>query len=223
MNLLSVLIGFLILSPVALKDDGVKYLRNVSEKFSRIMDYMVDVRVHLDVESIKAQDMEAKIYYKEPDKVKIDSKGIFVLPKDVGVFNPHRFNPDNFDVSVLDTLTCDGNPAVHISLVPKNGMREQNVVLTIDKREWLIKEISSMLPRGSEADAKISYGIFDNFQLPTKIEVDFDVAKTNSLQSRFGDDRRFQNGMKGRVEIYYSNYKINSGLNDSIFVKTERR
>jgi outer membrane lipoprotein-sorting protein len=201
------------------QQEGAKYLQNVAEKFSAVHDYIVDVRVHLDVENVKAEDMEAKIYYKEPDRVKMDSKGIFVLPREVGIFNPHRFNPANFDVNMLDTLTYDGDPAVRVSVAPKNNLREQNIILTVDKRDWLIKQISFSLPRGGKADARISYGVFDNFQLPTEIDVNFDAAKGNSAQGGFADDRRLPNAMKGRVEIYYSNYKVNSGLSDSLFVK----
>ncbi|MGO9480940.1 MAG: hypothetical protein ACLP05_04050 [Candidatus Kryptoniota bacterium] len=197
--------------------DGQKYLQNVADNLSGIKDYTVDVRVHLDIENVQAQDMEAKIYYKEPDKVKIDSKGIFVLPKEVGVFNPRKFNPDSFDVSVLDTLTYEGDPAVRVLLVPKSGVHRQNVALIIDKRNWLIREISSALPRGGEAKADISYGIFGKFQLPTKVEVNFDVSNAGSSQNGFGEERRFQNGMRGKVEIYYSDYSVNSGLSDSLF------
>ena len=50
MSLLEILVGFALLFPVPGKDDGAKYLRNVTEKFSKIKDYTVDMRVHPDLE-----------------------------------------------------------------------------------------------------------------------------------------------------------------------------
>ncbi len=220
MNLLPILFGFLLLSPAVRKDDGAKYLRNVSEKFSGIMDYTADVRVHLDIESVKAPDMNAKIYYKNPDKVKIDSRGAFLLPKEVGVFNPHMFDPDDFNITIESTLEYDGKPAVRISLSPKKeSFKDRNIILTIDKSEWLIKAISTELAPGSVMDAMISYGDFGGFNLPTEIDVNLSLAKADSSQGNSDMRRRFRNGLNGKVTIYYSNYRVNSGLSDSLFVK----
>lgn len=205
-------------SPV-IKNEGVKYLRNVVNRFSGLNDYIVDVRVHLDLENIQAPDMEARIFYKAPDRVKINSTGIFVLPKEIGIFNPRKFDPGKFNVQLLDTLSCDGDPCVKVSLIPEADKLSQNIVLVIDKKDWLIKEISSRLPRGVEMKAKITYGTFKSFSLPTLVEVDLSSPDQNLEQEGRARDMRFRAGTKGKVMIYYSNYKVNSGLSDSIFVK----
>lgn len=224
MNLLSVLIGFMLFLPSSRQGDGLKYLENAVGKFSGIKDYTVDVRVHLDIQEVKAPDMEAKVYYKEPDKVKIDSKGLFFLPKEVGVFNPRKFDPKDFEINVLDTLTYEGNPAVRVSLTSKKEeAKDHKIILTIDKKDWLIKEIAAAPSPGRQATAKISYGTYDGFQLPAEIDVNLDVGKTNLPSGGFGNERRRMGGVKGKVEVYYSNYKINSGLSDSLFKNEEDR
>ncbi len=220
MDLLSFLIGLILLLPIQRQDNGLQYLENVIGKFSGIKDYTVDVRVHLDIQEVKAPDMDAKVYYKEPDKVKIDSKGLFFLPKDVGVFNPRKFNPKDFDISVIDTLTYNGDPAVRVSLTSKKDeAKDHKIILTIDKKDWLIKEIATAPSPGRQVSAKISYGVFDGFELPVKIEVNLDVAKVNPQMGSFDGERRRGGGVKGNVEVYYSNYKINTGLSDEIFKK----
>ena len=88
MSLLEILVGFALLFPVPGKDDGAKYLRNVTEKFSKIKDYTVDIRVHPDLENFKAQDMTAELYYKSPGQGKEwTSRSISILPKEVGAFD----------------------------------------------------------------------------------------------------------------------------------------
>lgn len=230
MNLLSVVLGLSLLFPSSHSEgsrgqqEAQKYLRNVVEKFAGIKDYVADVKVHLDIETVKAPDMEAKVYYKEPNKVKIDAKGLFFLPKEVGVFNPRKFNPDEFEMSLLDTLTYDDSPAVRISLTPRKAVAEgHNVILTIDEKEWLIREIATVPYPGRRASARIFYGIFDGFQLPTQIEVNLDVENVGQQGEDFHDGRRSANRVKGKVEVYYSNYKINSGLSDDIFKNGENR
>jgi outer membrane lipoprotein-sorting protein len=204
------------------RDDGSKYLRNVMGKYSRIKDYTVDIKVHPDLESLRAQDMEARVYYKDPDKVKIDSKGIFILPKDVGIFKPHMFNPDNFNITIKDTLRYDGIPAVRLSLSPKRETyKDRDIILTIDKSEWLIRAISTEPVPGSLMDARINYGNFGGFELPTEIDVNLSLPEPDSSQINSSPPRRFGRGVSGTVTIRYSNYKVNSGLSDSLFEKSE--
>ncbi len=199
---------------------GAEYLENAIHKFDPVKDYVVDVKVHMDIKAVQAPDMEAKIYYKEPDKVKIDSKGLFFMPKDVGVINPRKFDPGKYEIAVLDTLTYEGDQAVRISLVPKQDETgSHNVILTIDKKDWLIVEIATAPYPGREASAKITYGIFDGFQMPVKIDVNLDVSKISGEGTEFGHGRGRAPELKGKVEVYYSNYKINTGLSDDIFKK----
>ncbi len=198
--------------------DGVRYIENAIGKFDAIKDYVVDVRVHMDLEAVQAPDMEGKVYYKEPDKVKIDSKNLFFMPKDLGVINPRKFDPGKYEVAVLDTLTYEGDPAVRLSLVPKNDETgNHNITLTIDRKDWLIVEIATAPYPGREASAKITYGSFDGFQMPVMVDVNLDVGKISGGGREFGPEHGRVNQLKGKVEVYYSNYMINSGLSDDIF------
>lgn len=201
---------------------GYEYLENAIHKFDGIKDYVVDVKVHLDLKAVQAPDMEAKVYFKEPDKVKIDSRGLFFMPKDVGIINPRKFDPDKFEIAILDTLTYQGDPAVRLSLVPKKDETGgHNIVLTIDKKDWLIVEIATAPYPGREASAKITYGTFDGFQMPVKVEVNLDVGKLEGRVREFGPEHGRVSELKGKVDVYYSNYRINSGLPDDIFKKDE--
>jgi len=205
------------------QNEASRYIRNVTAKFDGLKDYSADVRVHMDIENLKAPDMTARVYYKDPDKVKVDSKGLFFMPKEVGVFNPKRFNGDNFEMNVRDTLTYEGHPAVRIELLPKkSNMVGQIMILTIDKKEWLIREFSSAPVPGREVTAKIQYGVFGGFHLPTEIDVTFNFENADSLQAMPNSGGRFRGGAKGKVGIYYTDYNVNSGLSDSIFLDNQK-
>lgn len=144
------------------------------------------------------------------------------MPKEIGVFNPKMFNPDKFNINIEDTLHCDGNPAVRLSLSSKReSFGGPKIILTIDKSEWLIKGISTEPAPGSIMDAKIIYGTFGGFRLPAEIDVNLNLPKPDSTQAQPDTYRRFRRGVSGNVTIYYSNYKVNSGLSDSLFEKAE--
>lgn len=206
------------------KSRGAIYLENAIHKFDGIKDYVVDVRVHMDLKAVQMPDMEGKVYFKAPDKIRIDSKGLFFMPKDVGVINPRSFDPNKFEIAVIDTSTYDGNPAVRISLVPKNDETgDRNIVLTIDKKDWLIVEVATAPYPGRQASAKIKYGTFDGFQMPVRVDVHLDVNKVGGAGRGFGPEHGRMGELNGNVEVYYSNYKINTNLPDKIFEKKDHR
>jgi hypothetical protein len=70
--------------------------------------------------------------------------------------------------------------------------------------------------------ALIEYGHFGDFNLPTRIELHLDVPFNESREIRdFGQPAQPAKRVTGRVEITYSNYKVNSGLSDQIFKETD--
>ena len=205
------------------QDEGTNYLASVAKAYEGLKDYTCEVRVHFDVEALKSPDMEAKVYYKAPDKLKVESKKIFFFPREGGFFSPAMFKPQDFDVTLLERLTYDGGKAVKLRLIPKKaGKITQEITLTIDTERTLIREMKISQFGGRVINAAIEYGKFDGFQLPTHIGLDLDIPPQEPNEStefeHFGQRRR---GMTGKVDITYSQYKLNSGLNDEIFTEKE--
>jgi hypothetical protein len=208
---------------IAAQEDGTGYLDAVVKRFSQVKDYAVDVKVHLDIEALKAPDMEGRLYYKAPDEVKIESKKVFFFPREAGHFNPSAFKPENFEINLLEHLRDEGREAVRLKLTPKKARwPRQGFILTIDTERNLIMEIDTSPFGGREIKASIEYGRFDHFDLPTRIRLQLDIPSTEMEGMRFFD--RSGQGAKritGRIEIVYSNYKINTGLSDELFQEKE--
>lgn len=216
---------FLSIELIQAQEDAARYLDQVGKKFADLKDYTVDGNVHFDIEALKAPDMQAKLYYKAPDKIKVESKGIFFFPREGGYFNPAMFRKEDFEVRLLNHLIYNGRNAVKLSLTPKDIKRgRQGFVLTIDTDQNLITEIDTSPFAGREIKVVIDYGRFDHFELPKRIEVRLDIPSIeangiNEIDPFVQRARR----IKGRIEITYSNYKVNSNLSDEIFTKTESR
>ena len=211
----------LLFSPGLLQaqEDTARILDALQKKYSGLKDYTVDVNVHFDVEGFKAPDMQAKLYFKPPDRMKIESKRIFFLPKEGGTFNPFMFNKEDFEVKFLERLTYEGRNVVKLKLTPKKRkLNAQDFILTVDTDRNLIREMNTSSFDGREVKALIEYGNFGDFDLPTRIELHLNVQFSESMEIRdFGPSAQPAKRVTGRVDITYSNYKVNVGLSDEIF------
>ena len=209
---------------IGAQEEGVSYLDEAINRFSLLKDYTVDVKVNFDIETLKAPAMEGRLYYKSPDKMKIESKKVFFFPREGGTFNPAAFKPENFEVSLLEHVMDGGRKAVRLNLIPKKARwLNQRFILTIDTDQNLIKEIDTSPAGGGEMKAFIEYGRFDNFELPTRIRLQLDIPSIEMGGIRFfGSSTEGAKRIKGKIEILYSNYRVNTGLSDEIFVERER-
>jgi hypothetical protein len=205
------------------QENPSRYLDSFERKYSGLKDYTVDVSVHFDIEALQAPDMQAKLYYKSPDKMKVESKGVFFFPRDAGYFNPSKFKPEDFVIQLLEHLTYEGRNAVRLQLTPKEMKKtNQRFVLTLDIDRNLILRINTLTVEGREITATVDYGKFEDFELPTHIKLQFNLPQFEANEGRdfipFGPKAK---RVTGKVEITYSNYKVNSGLSDEIFMETE--
>ena len=210
---------------VQAQEDASRYLDPIEKKYSGLKDHIVDVNVHFDIEALKAPDLQAKLYYKAPDKMKVESKRIFFFPKEGGYFNPSLFKKKDFDIKLVERLTYDGGKAVRLKLTPMDtDTYNKGFVLTIDTDRSLIREIKMSPSEGREVKATIEYGMFDNFELPTHIHLQLDIPSDEpSGMKEFTQFGQKSKKITGQVEITYSDYRINVGLSDEIFKETESR
>jgi hypothetical protein len=213
-----------LLSPgwIQAQEDATRYLDSLERKYSTLKDYTADVHVHFDLEGFKAPDMQARLYFKIPDKMKIESKKIFILPKEGSYFNPFMYKKEAFEVKLLEHLTYNGRQTVKIKLTPKKPRKNiQHFVLTVDTDRNLIREMDVASFEGREVKASIEYAPFSDFELPTRIELYLDIPFNESREIKnFGQSAEKTKRVTGKVDITYSNYKVNSGLRDEIFKET---
>jgi hypothetical protein len=214
-------VALLLLLPQRLEaqEDAFRYLDPIEKKYADLMDYTADVMVHFDIETFKAPDMQAKLYYKAPDKMKVESKRVFFFPKEGGYFNPSLFKKEDFEIKLLERSTEGGRKAVKLKLTPKKTKRGiQDFVLTIDADSQLIREMDVTQFDGREIKAVIEYGKFDRFELPVHIQLNLNIPSFETEGVKEFDQLIHKpKRITGTIEIRYSNYKVNSGLTDAFF------
>ena len=229
-SLTCLLLSLLLLWPVVLRaqsqQEAIGILGALEKKYAELKDYTVDIQVHFDIETFRAPDLQAKLFYKVPDKMGIKSKRVVFFPRDGGYFNPAQFKQEEYTVLPLGYVTYDKRKAVQLRLIPKKIKgATQDMVLTIDTAKLLLQEMLLTQTGGKEVTAVFTYGTFGGFELPTFIRLILNLpAAEPGIAQGFGatvPDTEEPKRVTGEITISYANYKVNTGLSDELFKGTK--
>ena len=201
----------------------------VKAKLDVVNDYTAEGKMKTDVAFIKAPVGSVKVFYKKPNKFRLQRNGgISVLPK------------GGININIGNMIVADGYVAIDggITEIGKTKTRmvkllptgdNNDVILStlyIDEANLLIvKSVTSTRESGTY-EMEMVYGKYASFGLPDKVLFSFnakDYKLPKGITLELDDtDQATKNklkGKKGRVEISYSAYEINKGIEDIIFKK----
>lgn len=209
----------------AQKKDPDEILRRVKEKFSEIHDYSVKIHIKVDVDFIKMPETDATFYFKQPDKIHIESEKFTLLPKQGLNFSPLGFFNEKHTALYVNEDTVRGINTTVIKVIPLNS--ESKIVLStlwIDKkRDVILKAEYTTKPSGTYV---IDFYYNKNSQkliLPDSLLFSFTIDRLNlpkGMNGNLDSGTKVKKGRsKGKVYIKYSDYKINQNLPDSLFIK----
>lgn len=201
-------------------------LDRVKSKFDLVKDYRVDVNIKVDVDFLKVPEAKAEILFKQPDKVKINSEGFALLPKEGLNFSPNFLLSKNFTSIYEKEEIIDGKKFDVIKIIPL-GVSSEIILSTlwIEQGKYLIHKVESTTKLNGTFTLELSYDDKFKYPLPTKMIFKFDASRINIPRGMSGDAseerprrRRNENRMtQGIVTITYSNYEVNVGLDDKLF------
>jgi len=227
-TMLIYIICILGLNPVCvLSQDAEKILDDVIKNYAKVTDYQADIHIVTDIPFIRVLPMNAKIYFKQPDKVRLVSKGIAILPRQ-GFDQMYKTVGDrkNYTVVPQGSDTISGVDASVISILPLSDTME--VILGkfwIDTTRKVILKSQMTTRTNGTIIASYSYGKFAEYGLPEKMTFLVDVKKfkipkavavdLNNYNKK--DEQAGKEGRKGKIEISLKNYIINKGIPNKIF------
>jgi len=209
----------------AQNNNADKILSVVKSKFEKINDYKCDVNVKVDFDFIKMPDTKAVIYFKKPDKVKMESKGFAMLPKQGINFSPMQLLEGDFNTLYIRQEKLGNYTTDVIKIIPNSD--SSNVIMTtlwIDNGQSLIRKIETIAKKAGTIKIELNYAVNQILPLPETAKFYFNFGEMsmpmNPMQQDNNDNKtkgRVPQEMKGSVTITYSNYEINKGLPDSLF------
>jgi hypothetical protein len=203
-------------------------IQKVKAKLDKVNDYEAKGKMKTNVVFIKAPVATIKVYYKKPNKLKINNEsGISFIPKGSLNINLNNIfiNTNGFDI--IDVGKESGTNLRIIKLLPKD--ENADVVLStlyIDETQFLIKRSKTTTKENGTYELEMTYGKNAAFGLADKVifmfnTKDYKLPKGITFDYDDGGKKEPDAGKmknkKGKVEISYSSYIINKGVPDSVF------
>ncbi len=204
--------------------DPDEILEKVKAAFKMIEDYEVDIQIKIDVDFLKVPDADAKLYFKQPSKIHVESEKFALLPRQGLDFSPLGLLSGKYTALYEQEDTISDLPTSVVKIIPLGN--DGDIILStfwIDQsRDLIIRMESTKKPSGTFTIDFI-YEKYDQYELPSQMEFTFTVDR---MMFQRGKDERSDNdddsnkksdSTTGKVYITYSNYKVNQGLPDELF------
>ncbi len=202
-------------------------LNGLYNKSMTTKDYSADAHIRVDLPFIRMLPVDATIYYKQPDKFRMKSKGIAILPRQgFSDFSKSIRDTNSFTAFISGYEILSKTNATIINFIP--GSDTSDLILGklwIDANKNLV--LKSQLTTKSNGTilieyfyiSQIIYGLPDSmiftvdvkkFKMPKGVTAD--INNTGTKDSAPAKDPK-----RGKIFIRMRNYKVNKGLADSIF------
>jgi outer membrane lipoprotein-sorting protein len=169
--------------------------------------------------------------FKRPDKVHFTSQGFLFVPRDGVTMNPAVLS-QRYDASFIGTDTIEGLKLFKLQLAAKaKKTKLRQMYAWIDPVHWTIAKIETIPYEGRTLSTVFDYEFLqEKFWLPSKMIVTFgstmegEKVANDSISQPSEQFDQMQRGVprNGSVTILYSNYKVNAGIDDSVFEEKKK-
>jgi outer membrane lipoprotein-sorting protein len=208
--------------------DMSSFLKEIKAKLDRVNDYVAEGVLKTDVTFIKAPVGKVKVYFKKPDHFKLKKEGgISILPKGgLSVSINSILTTDNYVALAAGESTIDGAETKIVKVLPTD--ENSDIVLStlyIDEKNLLVRKAITTTKENGTYEINMNYGKYSDYGLPDKVIFSFntkDYKLPKGITLEFDEteknpDMEKLKNKKGKIEITYSSYIINMGVDDSVF------
>ena len=208
-----------------------------------INDYQVNMVISINIPAFRMPKKKYTVFFKQPNQVQIKSKGFGLLPR-TGMFTPPSENFNNLtDVTINHTADSLGYGSVMLRgnlIVDSLAIKMPNdyakltfkptVDVVIDTSQWVITRVVTKIDTIKIMEINNIYDFVDgSYFLPIRSTVEYfvkDARISKWLKKDIGTIIGNQQSIdpvsdmvRGEISVTYNKYKVNRGINDSIFKK----
>lgn len=202
-------------------------INKITARLEKVNDYTAKGKLKTNVVFIKAPIASVKVYYKRPDKMKIvNESGISFIPKGSVNINLAKFLTAAGNYEIVDAGKEAATGLRILKLLPTD--ENSDIVLStiyIDEKAELVKKAKNTTRDNGTYELEMSYGKYSTYGLPDKVVFSFNTKDyklpkgvtfdyDDGAEKKTGDELK---NKKGKVEITYTEYAINKGVDDAIF------
>ena len=237
-----ILFLFLLANSNAFSNNNPEYIiKKTDDQFREINNYQVDMVISIAIPAFRMPKKKYKVYFKQPDKIKVKSRGFGLLPK-TGMFTSplenfsnlsnirfskdlSRTNPNEIMLVgdlVLDSLALDvPNEYARLTFKP-------TVDVKVDTQNWVITQVLTKIDTVKIMEINNFYDIVDDsFCMPIRSTVEYYVKDARlskwinkDIGTIMGNNHNINiesDMVKGLISVNYAKYRVNRGIKDSIF------
>ena len=237
---------FFIISSFALCEENknaTEIINKTEQRFRMINDYQVNMVISINIPAFRMPKKKYTVFFKQPNQVQIKSKGFGLLPR-TGMFTPPSENFNNLtDVTINHTADNLGYDSVMLRgnlIVDSLAIKMPNdyakltfkptVDVVIDTSQWVITRVVTKIDTIKIMEINNIYDFVDgSYFLPIRSTVEYfvkDARISKWLKKDIGTIIGNQQSIdpvsdmvRGEISVTYNKYKVNRGINDSIFKK----
>ena len=237
---------FFIISTFALCEENkiaTEIINKTEQRFRMINDYQVNMVISINIPAFRMPKKKYTVFFKQPNQVQIKSKGFGLLPR-TGMFTPPSENFNNLtDVTINHTADSLGYGSVMLRgnlIVDSLAIKMPNdyakltfkptVDVVIDTSQWVITRVVTKIDTIKIMEINNIYDFVDgSYFLPIRSTVEYfvkDARISKWLKKDIGTIIGNQQSIdpvsdmvRGEISVTYDKYKVNRGINDSIFKK----
>ncbi len=222
-------------------------LNRLTNQFNKVEDYTARVDISVEMPYFRMPNKTVELYFKQPDKVKVESDGFAVVPKTGLAMSPARSFSNLFDLHVAGREKLHGDSCIIVEgMVNPDSLKfkmwgdegEQGISVTsrlwVDEKRWVIVRIETFVDTTRMLSIVTDYEELNGgIQLPGLTEISFSIGGRflgrlgdhDPMSGPFGDSGEsyapdVESDFQGTVRLQFSRYKVNQGLKDKIFEKT---
>ena len=237
-----ILFLFLLANSNAFSNNNPEYIiKKTDDQFREINNYQVDMVISIAIPAFRMPKKKYKVYFKQPNKIKVKSRGFGLLPK-TGMFTSplenfsnlsnirfskdlSRTNPNEIMLVgdlVLDSLALDvPNEYARLTFKP-------TVDVKVDTQNWVITQVLTKIDTVKIMEINNFYDIVDDsFYMPIRSTVEYYVKDARlskwinkDIGTIMGNNHNMNiesDMVKGLISVNYAKYRVNRGIKDSIF------
>jgi hypothetical protein len=210
------------------QNDADVYLQAVSAKLKKVNDYSVQANIKVDMPFVRILPTKVKIYYKQKDKFKVESKSIAIVPRQgFDQISKILADKNTYTASVQGQETIGTIATTIVNVIPLSDTSDLILAkLWIDPVKSVI--VKSQLTTKSNGTIlteyiygnQLAYGLPDRmifsvdtkkFKMPKNAEADANKNNTDNTKNK--------ENKKGKIYIELTNYQVNKGISDAVFKK----
>lgn len=208
----------------AAQPGGADILRRALDLAATIKDYSAEVRVTVDMPNVQVPERRAKVYYKRPDKVAIDSKGIVMIPKKALVPGNLGATLDRDTKVVLAGTKRAGNITTYFLKVtpPESKRIDDRLLFWVRGDRWTVERMEVISRGKQQLSVTWEYQqVRGRYWMPRRLvaTVAPGVTGRHGTPPRPPDEK--PSDKPGLITVLFTNVKVNSGLSDSLFVEPD--